>query len=38
MNLWVKFKMNTKYVFALMDNDTRFWFAQEIADTKYNHL
>jgi len=26
-----------KYVFALMDNDTRFWLAQEIADTKFNH-
>ena len=35
--LWVKFRNDMKYVFALMDNDTRFWLAQEIADTKFNH-
>jgi hypothetical protein len=24
-----------KYVFALMDDETRFWLASEIADSKY---
>jgi hypothetical protein len=24
-----------KYLFALMDDETRFWIAQEIADSKY---
>ncbi|MCJ7634171.1 DDE-type integrase/transposase/recombinase, partial [Candidatus Bathyarchaeota archaeon] len=35
--LWVKFKGDMKYVFALMDDETRYWIAQEIADTKYKH-
>jgi transposase-like protein len=35
--LWVKFRNDMKFVFALIDNDTRFWLAQEIADTKFNH-
>ena len=26
-----------KYVFALMDDETRFWIAQEVADTKEKH-
>ncbi len=26
-----------KYLFALMDDETRFWIAQEVADTKYKH-
>lgn len=26
-----------KYVFSLMDDDTRFWIAQEVADTKERH-
>jgi len=26
-----------KYVFALMDDETRFWIAQEVADTKHKH-
>ncbi len=32
--LWVKVKGNLKYVFAMMDDQTRFWIAQEVADTK----
>jgi len=24
-----------KYLFALMDDETRFWIAQEVGDTKY---
>jgi len=26
-----------KYVFALMDDETRYWIAQEVADSKYKH-
>ncbi|OLB67797.1 hypothetical protein AUI06_12585 [archaeon 13_2_20CM_2_52_21] len=33
----VKFRGNMKYVFALMDNETRFWIAHEVADSKYIH-
>jgi transposase-like protein len=35
--LWVKFRGNMKFVFAMMDDDTRFWIAQEVADTKKKH-
>ena len=35
--VYVKFKGNMKYVFALMDDETRFWIAKEVADTKYTH-
>jgi putative transposase len=35
--LWVKIKGNMKYVFAMMDDETRFWIAQEVADTKDTH-
>ncbi len=35
--LWIKVKGNMKYLFALMDDETRFWIAQEVADTKYKH-
>ena len=33
--LYFKVKGNMKYLFALMDEDTRFWVAQQVADTKY---
>ena len=33
--LYMKFKGNMKNVFALMDDETRFWLASEIADSKY---
>jgi len=26
-----------KYLFALMDDETRFWIAQEVAESKYSH-
>jgi hypothetical protein len=26
-----------KYLFALMDDETRFWIAQEVAETKCKH-
>ena len=35
--LYLKIKGNMKYLFALMDDETRFWIAQEVADTKHTH-
>jgi len=35
--LWVKIKGDMKYVFALMDDETRYWIAQEVTDTKFEH-
>jgi transposase-like protein len=35
--LYVKVKGDMKYVFAMMDDETRFWIAQEVADTKDTH-
>ena len=35
--LYVKIKGNMKYVFAMMDDETRFWIAHEVADTKDTH-
>ncbi len=34
--LYVKFKGNRKYVFAVMDDETRFWIAQEVSHWKEN--
>jgi transposase-like protein len=33
--LYVKIKGNMKYLYAIMDDETRFWIAQQVADTKY---
>ncbi len=35
----IRFKVrgNMKYLFAVMDDETRFWIAQEVADTKHTH-
>ena len=35
----IRFKVrgNMKYLFAVMDDETRFWIAQEVADTKHSH-
>jgi putative transposase len=33
--LFLKVKGNLKYLYALMDDDTRFWIAQEVLDRKY---
>lgn len=33
--LYLKVKGNTKYLCALMDDETRFWIAQQVADSKY---
>jgi transposase-like protein len=35
--LYLKIKGNMKYLFAMMDDETRFWIAQEVADTKDTH-
>jgi transposase-like protein len=32
--LYLKIKGNMKYLFATLDNDTRFWIAQQVSDTK----
>jgi transposase-like protein len=34
--LYVKFKGNRKYLFAVMDDETRFWIAQEVSHWKEN--
>ncbi len=33
--LYLKVKGNRKYLYALLDDDTRFWIAKQVADTKY---
>ncbi|MGI0059179.1 MAG: IS6 family transposase [Nitrosotalea sp.] len=35
--VYVKVRGELKYVFALMDDETRFWIAQEVADRKEGH-
>jgi putative transposase len=35
--LYVKIKGNMKYLFSMMDDETRFWIAQEVAETKEKH-
>jgi transposase-like protein len=35
--LWIKVNGNLKYLFAMMDDETRFWIAQEVAETKDRH-
>jgi putative transposase len=35
--LFVKVKGDMKYLYAMMDDETRYWIAQEVADTKYTH-
>jgi transposase-like protein len=35
--LWIKIDGNMKYLFAMMDDETRFWIAQEVAETKEKH-
>jgi len=35
--VWLKINGDKKYLFAMMDNDTRFWIAQEVADSKFSH-
>jgi len=35
--MWIKVKGEIKYMFALMDDETRYWIAEEVADTKFKH-
>ncbi len=35
--VYVKVAGNMKYLFAMMDDETRFWIAQEVAETKDKH-
>jgi putative transposase len=35
--VFVKFSGDMKYLFALMDDETKYWIAQEVADTKFKH-
>ncbi len=35
--LYVKFRGNRKYLFAMMDDETRYWIAQEVAHWKESH-
>jgi putative transposase len=35
--IWVKINGDMKYLFAMMDDETRFWIAQEVADSKFKH-
>lgn len=35
--IFMKIKGDLKYLFALMDDQTRYWIAQEVADTKHSH-
>ena len=35
--LYVKIKGSMKCLFALMDDETRYWIAKDVADTKYKH-
>ena len=30
-------KLAREYLFAMMGDETRFWIAQEVAETKYQH-
>ena len=35
--MYLKVKGNMKYLFSMMDDETRFWIAQEVAETKDKH-
>jgi transposase-like protein len=35
--MWLKISGNRKYLFAMMDDETRWLIAQEVADTKFQH-
>jgi transposase-like protein len=35
--LWVKVRGDMKYLFALLDDQTRYWISQEVAESKYSH-
>ena len=35
--VYLKISGNMKYLFAMMDDETRFWISQEVAETKMQH-
>lgn len=35
--MYVKFKGDMKYLFSVMDDETRFWIAEEVGETKQRH-
>ena len=35
--LWLKVKGDKKYLFPIMDDETRYWIAQEVPGSKYKH-
>lgn len=35
--IYIKVRGNMKYLFSMMDDETRFWIAQEVAETKMKH-
>ena len=35
--MYIKVAGNMKYLYAMMDDETRFWIAQEVAETKDKH-
>ena len=35
--IYMKVKGDMKYLFAMMDDETRFWIAQEVAESKHQH-
>jgi putative transposase len=35
--IYLKVKGNMKYLFSMMDDETRFWIAQEVGETKDKH-
>ena len=34
--LYVKFRGNMKYMYAIMDDETRFWIAQQVSGHHYS--
>ena len=35
--IYMKVRGNMKYLFAMMDDQTRYWIAQEVAESKHKH-
>ena len=35
--MWMKIKGNPRYLYALMDDQTRYWIAKEVAGDKFSH-
>jgi len=35
--MWIKIKGDKRYLYALLDDETRFWIAKEVAGDKFSH-